>query len=356
MRFGLVGLGPSLAASVELAVQAERDGFDSVFWGDHWMGLFPPSVSGGRDEAGTDRWYHPAVLAALVAERTTSVTIGVGVTDVIRHHPVDLAHAWLTLAEAFPDRDFVLGLGLGEAENLAPYGLEPDTRVQRMAEGAHVIRQLLDGSDEQYDGSFFRLCRPVMEPRVTAPRVRVWMAAHGPKSLHACATVADGWYPLLLRPASYARALAGIRNDAAEAGRDASAIVAGMAMNIIVADSEEDAALICAHPIVRAFALWSSSGTFARHGVQHPLGAAAVGFKDYIPSRLGSDAFRSAVDAVPPEVVRGIAVVGTVEHIGSVIDEYAGAGAQHVVLWDLTRLMGRPGREAEIIHRVKEHQ
>jgi phthiodiolone/phenolphthiodiolone dimycocerosates ketoreductase len=347
--FGLIGLAPSLQASLDLAVRAERDGFDSFFVGDHWMGLYPPAVADGGCGVETDRWYHPAVLSALVAQRTTTLTIGIGVTDLVRHHPVDLAHAWLTLAEAFPDRRFVVGLGLGEAENLTPYGLDHDLRVRRMAEGAEILRRLLAGCAEPVDGDYFRLVEPAMEPRRRAPGVEVWMAAHGPRTLAATARHADGWYPLLLRPESYCRTLGRIRDDAVEQGRDGTALRAGLAMNVIVVDSEIEAMEVCAHPLVRGFALWSSSGAFLRHGVPHPLGEGSDGFRDYIPVRLDAGDFERAVAGVPRSVVEGMAVVGTPDRIRSVIDTYEEAGAEHIVLWDLSRLTGRPGREAELI-------
>jgi phthiodiolone/phenolphthiodiolone dimycocerosates ketoreductase len=313
------------------------------------MGLYPPAVAEGACGVPTDRWYHPAVLSALVAQRTTALTIGIGVTDLVRHHPVDLAHAWLTLAEAFPNRRFVVGLGLGEAENLVPYGLEHDLRVQRMAEGAEILRRLCAGSSEPFDGTYFRLVDAAMEPRRCAPGVEVWMAAHGPRTLAATARHATGWYPLLLRPDSYRRTLQSIRDDAASQGRDPEAVTAGLAMNVIVVDTESEAADVCAHPLVRGFALWSSSGAFRRHGVAHPLGEGSDGFRDYIPSRLGTADFERAVTGVPRAVVEGMAVVGTADRIRSVIATYADAGAEHIVLWDLNRLTGMPGREAELI-------
>lgn len=349
MLYGLIGLAPSLKASLDRAVRAEQDGFDSFFVGDHWMGLYPPAVADGAFGVETDRWYHPAVLSALVAQRTTTLTIGIGVTDLVRHHPADLAHAWLTLAEAFPERRFVIGVGLGEAENLTPYGLDHDLKVQRMAEGVEVLRRLLAGCTGSVDGDYFRLADPAMEPRRRAPGVSVWMAAHGPRTLAATARHADGWYPLLLRPQSYRRTLQSVRDDAAEQGRDGAAIRAGLAMNVIVVDNEAEAVEICTHPLVRGFALWSTSGSFLRQGVPHPLGEGTDGFRDYVPSRLPAGEFERAVAGVPRSVVEGMAVVGTPERIRSVIDTYEEAGAEHVVLWDLNRLTGRPGREAELI-------
>jgi phthiodiolone/phenolphthiodiolone dimycocerosates ketoreductase len=218
-----------------------------------------------------------------------------------------------------------------------------------MAEGAEVLRRLLAGCADPVDGDYFRLAEPAIEPRRTAPGVEVWMAAHGPRTLSATARHAEGWYPLLLRPESYRRSLKAIRDDAVAQGREGAGITAGLAMNVIVVDSEAEAAEICGHPLVRGFALWSSSGSFLRHGVPHPLGDGSDGFRDYVPSRLGIADFERAVAGVPRSVVEGMAVVGTPERIRSVIAAYEDAGAEHVVLWDLNRLAGRPGREAELI-------
>jgi phthiodiolone/phenolphthiodiolone dimycocerosates ketoreductase len=218
-----------------------------------------------------------------------------------------------------------------------------------MAEGGEILRRLLAGNPGPVDGDYFRLVEPAMEPRRTAPGVEVWMAAHGPRTLAATARHADGWYPLLLRPESYRRTLGRIRDDAIAQGRAAAHVTAGLAMNVVVADNEAEAVEICAHPLVRGFALWSSSRSFLRHGVAHPLGEGSDGFRDYIPSRLDIADFERAVAGVPRSVVEGMAVVGTPARIRSVIDTYQEAGVEHVVLWDLNRLTGRPGREAELI-------
>src|SRR4051812_12114810 len=100
MKFGLVCTASSAAASVETITTAENDGFDSAVWGDHWMGLYPPAVADSPDGcASPDRWYHALALMAVAAERTARVRLGIGVTDLIRRHPADLAQALLTLSE-----------------------------------------------------------------------------------------------------------------------------------------------------------------------------------------------------------------------------------------------------------------
>ena len=86
---------------VELAGEAERNGFDFVSISDH----FHPWL----DEQG----HSPFVWAVLggIAERTTDIDVAVGVTcPTTRIHPVILAQATATVANLMPGR-FTWGVG-----------------------------------------------------------------------------------------------------------------------------------------------------------------------------------------------------------------------------------------------------
>lgn len=353
MRFGLVCTAASAKETVKLAADAEDGGFDSAAWGDHWMGLFPPSVAATEHGGAPDRWYHVLVMLAAAAEHTARIRLTIGVTDLLRRHPADLAQAFLTLAELYSGRDLVLGVGLGEVENLSPFGLEYHQRVDRLREGLQVLRYLLnDGHIDSFEGGYFRLHDAALEPRRTTAKVKLWLAAHGPRMLELCGQVADGWYPLASSPRRYRASLDVIEDAARRAGRDPRGIEAGLAINVCVTDSASDEAAACEDPVLRGFTLWSGRSLFTAAGLDgHPLQGVTDGFRDYVPSRITAAEYSAAVAAVPSAAVRRAVVIGNPDRICELLSRFEEAGAQAIFLWDVNRMRGLSGRESEIVQR-----
>ncbi len=125
------------ARGLELAVQAERLGFDMVTTADH----FHPFWHTGANTSFAWAWI------AAVLSKTTSVSASTAVTPpVLRYHPAIVAQAWATMASIFPGRLF-LALGSGEAVNEIPLGYElpvPRERIERLEEVVSIIKLLLD--------------------------------------------------------------------------------------------------------------------------------------------------------------------------------------------------------------------
>src|SRR5260370_4010493 len=138
---------PPLELSVAIAVQAEASGYDSVWFPDHLMGWFPralwtPEASSIVNLLPSPHLYlDPTVLIALVGQATQRVTLGTGVTDIIRRSPPEVARTFVTLSLATQGRA-VLGLRAGERLNTEPYGLDYSKQVSRLEEALHIIRLL----------------------------------------------------------------------------------------------------------------------------------------------------------------------------------------------------------------------
>src|SRR5919108_6089602 len=120
---------------LDFSIEAERNGFDSVFISDHFQpwrhtdGHAPFSFS----------W-----LAA-VGQRTERILLGTSVaTPTFRYHPAVVAHAFGTLGVLHPGR-MILGVGSGEALNeVAATGIawpSPKERLARLREAVELIRR-----------------------------------------------------------------------------------------------------------------------------------------------------------------------------------------------------------------------
>lgn len=152
----------------DLAVEAERLGFPGVWVADS-QSLF-------RDVY---------TALALVADRTSTIRLGTGVTNPVTRHPAVIAGAIGSVAEHAAGREVRLGIGTGETA-VESIGRKRAT-IKRMEETARVIRGLHAGETVEYEEAQLKLDWP-------SPRVPVVFASSGPKSLTAAGRSADGVY------------------------------------------------------------------------------------------------------------------------------------------------------------------
>ena len=171
---------------LEFAVEAEREGFDSVFVSDH----FQP-------------WRHtdghaPNCLTWLgaVAARTKRVTLGTSVlTPSFRYNPAVVAQAFATLGCLMPGRRVVLGVGTGESLNEVPVGIEwPDQkeRFARLKEACELIRELWTRDFVSFEGQFYRTHNATIYDRPKDP-VDLFIAASGPAAARLAGRTAEGF-------------------------------------------------------------------------------------------------------------------------------------------------------------------
>jgi alkanesulfonate monooxygenase SsuD/methylene tetrahydromethanopterin reductase-like flavin-dependent oxidoreductase (luciferase family) len=168
-----------VAAILELAERADRDGLDHVSVADH------PYVADLLDAYAT---------IGVLLGRTTRLSAFVNVTNLpLRPAPV-LARTATSLAALSGGR-FVLGLGAGGYwEQITAMGvpeLRPAAAVQAFEEAMQLVRGLSDGGQPQSTEHY-----PIgnLRPAAVAPPL-IWTGSNGPKSLAATGRQADGWIP-----------------------------------------------------------------------------------------------------------------------------------------------------------------
>jgi coenzyme F420-dependent glucose-6-phosphate dehydrogenase len=198
---------------LRFAVEAERQGFDSVFISDH---LQPFWHTGGHAPAAIP-W-----LSALGAS-TSSIAIGTSVlTPTFRYHPGLVAQTFATLGCLFPGR-VVLGVGSGESLNEVALGIPwPDgkERFARLKEAIDLIQTLWRQERVSYGGQFYRTDRVTIYDRPEVP-VPIYVAAAGPAAARLAGRVADGFITTSGKPTSLYRdtLLPALRDGAGKAGR-----------------------------------------------------------------------------------------------------------------------------------------
>ncbi len=175
--------------------------------------------------------------AGMVTER---IRFGTAVSDVIRRHPVLLAHQAVTIDHLTRGR-LILGVGAGKAENLLPYGFDLARPVDRLAEALTVVRKLWRGTEPvDFDGEFYQLrgAESALRP-YTPGGPPVWIGAQGALMLDLVGQHADGWLPALMPVDAYEDAMDEIDDAALAAGRNPSSITRALFPVIALTDDRD---------------------------------------------------------------------------------------------------------------------
>ena len=205
MRLGLAlgywGRGPS-PTHLELAREAERLGYDSVWTAEAW----------GSDAFTALTW---------IAAHTSRIRLGTAVAQMAARTPTATAMHALTLDHLSGGR-MLLGLGLSGPQVVEGWYGRPFPRSPLTAtrEYVDVIRQVLrregpvalDGRFHSHpyageDGTGLgKPLKPITHPlRADLP---VLLGAEGPRNIAQTIEIADGWLPLYWSPTRYAEVYA----------------------------------------------------------------------------------------------------------------------------------------------------
>jgi F420-dependent oxidoreductase-like protein len=188
---------------VELAREAERAGYDSVWTAEAW---------------GSDAFTPLAWIGA----HTDRIKLGTGIVQLSARTPTATAMATLTLDHLSKGR-MILGLGVSGPQVVEGWYGQPFKKpLARTREYVDIVRQVLRReAPVRSDGPHYPL--PYRGPgseglgkplrSITHPLradVPIYLGAEGPKNVALAAEIADGWLPLYyspFRPEVYAESL-----------------------------------------------------------------------------------------------------------------------------------------------------
>ena len=186
-----------LAAIAEQARIAERHGARTFWLANH---LFM------RD---------PITMANVVLGATSQLRVALMAMSPYAMHPVAIAMAAATLAEAYPGR-VMLSLGVGAPGDLAAAGVDAPRPIATLRESILVTRALFAGETIKHAGDVYRIAgrRLVNGPQA----IPIVLAASGPQMLELAGREADG----VLISAATSPAFIRWCLDLADRGRQAS--------------------------------------------------------------------------------------------------------------------------------------
>ena len=359
LEVGAIGYTrPPTEVIMRQASALEDDGVDAIWYSDHVLHWFPPGVwttdlvPHAARSSTPHVFLDPVPLMAAAAQRTERIRFGTGVTDAVRRHPAVLAQTFLTLDHVTGGRA-ILGIGVGEAENIVPLGLPYERTASRLIEAVEIITRLWATTEPvDFEGDHFRLRGMILgaEPFGEAPPP-LWMAAHRPRVLRATGRLADGWIPIILHASEYARCLAEVRAASVAAGRPEDAVTAGLYAWIVAAETREQAERLLDSLLLRLIALTAPAEEYERAGAEHPL-ASRWGLLDFVPTDLSREEALAAAAAVPEEVLRSYYFWGTPDDVVERLRPFREAGLEHVDLVDVAGL-GDPSLAASGPERLR---
>jgi alkanesulfonate monooxygenase SsuD/methylene tetrahydromethanopterin reductase-like flavin-dependent oxidoreductase (luciferase family) len=161
------------------AVEAEAQGFDGVFIGEH------------HQQEGFTSPLH--VLAALGA-CTERVRLGAGVLLLPVHHPIRLAEDTAHV-DVISGGRLIVGVGTGyQRDDFTPFGVPFEERVGRFEEGLAILRAAWASDRVAHAGRYWAFPEVRVMPKpLQRPGPPIWGAAWTEAGLRRVASGCDGW-------------------------------------------------------------------------------------------------------------------------------------------------------------------
>jgi F420-dependent oxidoreductase-like protein len=211
MKLGLFagywGMGLSGQEQLEMAKEADRLGYDSIW---------------AAEAYGSDA----ATVLAWIAAHIERAKIASGIFQMPARTPAMTAMTAATLDNISNGR-FILGLGISGPQVVEGWHGQPfDKPLARSREYVEIVRKALARETLTYDGEFYKLPRPggpgkplklIIKP--VQDQIPIYLAAIGPKNTALAAEIADGWLPTLFAPEHFDAFRPSLEEGAARSGR-----------------------------------------------------------------------------------------------------------------------------------------
>jgi F420-dependent oxidoreductase-like protein len=284
MKLGLGGGATTIDRIVEQAIEAEADGFATIW--------YPSAVLGD-----------PLAAIAVAGRATESIELGTAVLVTYAAHPL-LTAARVGATAAVMDRPGLV-LGMGPSHDMAiegVYGLSYAHVGRHTEEYARIVTTALRGEPVSLDGDDFRVHASAPTPPPYA--VPVLLGALAPRMLRVAGEVADGTITWMAnRVAVESHVVPRIRAAAAAAGRPDPRVVVGLP--VAVHDDVDEARASAA----KQYGFYGNLPNYARileiGGLEQSADACVVGDEEAVATQL-----RALVDAGATDVWAAIFPVG----------------------------------------------
>jgi alkanesulfonate monooxygenase SsuD/methylene tetrahydromethanopterin reductase-like flavin-dependent oxidoreductase (luciferase family) len=290
---------------LESWVAAEGLGFDGVFFSEHHFTPYSISPS-------------PNLLVATLAQRTTTMNIGVMANITAFHNPRRLAEEGAMLDYLTGGRlEVGLGRGVDEPEFLREGVRMEETRA-RFEESVALLQAAWSQPTFTHKGEFYNYDNVSLWPRPMRPELPIWITALSPETVKWAARKNFKFTSVFSPTSNLASIFQSYKEEAADAGREAQPGDMGVCRNVFIAESEQEARDIAEPAFNALFASFREAAVFhdldnVPQGYEHyqsffrPFAGAGASFDDLIA--IG------AICVGTPDMVRD-QIVSQLEEIG----------------------------------------
>ena len=328
VHVGYWGLGLSAAEQLELVLEAERLGYDSLWAAEAY----------GSDAV--------SILAWLAAQ-TERIRLGSAILQMPGRSPAMTAMTAATL-DQLSDGRLLLGIGTsGPQVAEGWHGQRFARQLQRTREYVDVVRMALRRERLEYRGETLELPLPDGPGRALkltiAPvqeRIPIYIAATGPKNTTLAAEIADGWLPVLFSPEHVAEFRPLLEEGFARAGDGKSAREFDIAPTVNVFVSEDRAA---ARDAMRPFLALYVGGMGSRTQNFYNDVVRRYGFED--AARTIQELYleghkQEAAAALPDELIDSVSLCGPAEIVRERLAVFRAAGVGTLIVSPLAWSFG----------------
>jgi F420-dependent oxidoreductase-like protein len=316
MRLGLFagywGLGISGEQQLEMAREADRLGYDSIW---------------AAEAYGSDA----ATVLAWLATNTERAKVASGIFQMPARTPAMTAMTAATLDNISGGR-FMLGLGISGPQVVEGWHGQPfDKPIRRSREYVEIVRKALARETLTYDGEFYKLPRPggpgkplklIIKP--VQERIPIYLAAIGPKNTALAAEIADGWLPTLFAPEHFDVFRPSLEEGAARSGRSLDDLDITPQVSLAIYDDVDHA-----RNFLRPYLALYIGGMGSREKNFYTELVTRYGFGD--AAREVQDLYLSgkqaeAMAAIPDDLIDQVAICGPRPVVKERLERYRDAG------------------------------
>jgi F420-dependent oxidoreductase-like protein len=312
VHIGYWGLGLTRQDQLEIVLEAERLGYDSVWAAEAY----------GSDAATILGW---------VAGQTSRIRIGSAIFQMPGRSPAMTAMTAATLDQLSEGR-MILGIGSsGPQVAEGWHGQRFGKQIQRTREYVAVVRKALARERLVFQGETLELPLPDGPGKALkltiAPvqdRIPIYLAAIGPNNTRLAGEVADGWIPTLFSPEHVAEFRPLLEEGAARVGRDLDGFDIAPTVNVFVTDD-----LAAARDAMRPFLALYVGGMGSREKNFYNQLVQRYGFED--AAREVQDLYLEgkrdeAMAALPDELIDLVSLCGPPDRVRERLEVFREAG------------------------------
>src|SRR5215212_536243 len=318
VHIGYWGLGLTRQDQLEIVLEAERLGYDSVWAAEAY----------GSDVATILGW---------IAGQTERIKIGSSIFQMPGRSAAMTAMTAATLDQLSGGR-MLLGIGSsGPQVAEGWHGQRFARQLQRTREYVDVVRMALERRRVEYHGDTLELPLPDGPGKALkltiAPvqdRIPIYLAAIGPRNTALAGEIADGWLPILLAPEHLPELRALLEEGAARAGRSLDGFDIVASVNVMIADDAERA-----RDAMRPFLALYVGGMGSRERNFYNQLVGRYGFEDaarevqehYLAGRRAE-----AMAALPDALIDTVTLAGPPDAVRDRLRAYRDAGVGTVAI------------------------